>query len=763
MKIASKITLSFLSVAVILTTVTSLVFYLIDKNNLEKQIDARLENIVLSRERHIETYLQMLKTSIGQLSKSVVLEDFLHKPQSKEAFAIAAKRLKRTKEANPAISEFLLMDTTGRVIVASREASIGTDKSKDSLFVAGQKQAFIKDAHYSEELKKGLLAVSTPFLDSQTNELLGVLAARVELGELDKIVTETAGLGKTGEIYLVNKYGFMITPSRFLKDTFLKQKVDTENYRECLLRSNPEYNPALEKEILISPNYRGDMVLGAHAYIPEMQWSLLAEIATPEALAPLAQIYYLLIIILIVVPLVAWLLGAYLSMLITEPIHKLHKGVEVIGSGNLDYKVGTSARDEIGQLSRAFDEMTADLKLTTTSIDILNQEIAEREKAEDELRKVTDELKKLDQLKSDFVSIVSHELRTPLSITKEGISLVLDGIPGKVNTKQNNLLTIARDNVDRLARIINGLLDISKIEAGKVEIKKELVNFAEFIRSAAHTFDLKAKEKGLAIKTDIAQDEMNTYADIDKITQVLTNLIGNALKFTDKGEIRISARELDKEIECSVTDTGIGISPEDLPRVFEKFQQFGRTSGPGEKGTGLGLSIAKGIIELHKGKIRVESEPGKGSKFTFVIPKYTSEEMFKESIETGIKEAARKDSSASLLLVSIVNFEELKQKFPLDRIRAMVKGIEEVIKNTLRLKGDIVARDTGEVIVLLMDCSKDNALIVKSRLEQALTEYLAQQKLSGVIKLRLGNATYPEEAKDNTELISKAKSGGVNG
>jgi len=240
MKIANKITLSFLTVAILLSSISVSVFYFISKYSLENLIDNNLEAVVVIHKHHIDTYLEMLKASINQLSKSVVLENFLkadkqNQQASQEAFAVAMKRLHRTKEANPAIFEFLLLDLNGKVVAATNEADIGMDKSTDAFFTGGQKETYIKDIYYSQQFKKGLLAVSTPFLDSETGELLGVLAARIELAGLYDILTDRVGLGQTGEVYIVNKYGVMVTPSRFLSNTFLKQKVDSLNLSYCLL------------------------------------------------------------------------------------------------------------------------------------------------------------------------------------------------------------------------------------------------------------------------------------------------------------------------------------------------------------------------------------------------------------------------------------------------------------------------------------------------------------------------------------------------
>ncbi len=238
------------------------------------------------------------------------------------------------------------------------------------------------------------------------------------------------------------------------------------------------------------------------------------------------------------------------------------------------------------------------------------------------VRDITPE-KELERLKSEFLSAVSHELRTPLTTIRESVSQVLDGILGQTTADQREFLTICLNDIDRLTRIINDLLDISKIEARKLQLKRTSVNISNLVKEVCASFASRAREKGLEIRADLSGDNIEVYADPDKIIQVFTNLVGNSLKFTSRGHIEIAVRDAPEMVECVVSDTGRGIAEEDLPKVFSKFQQFGREIGPGEKGTGLGLSIAKEIVDLHGGKIRVESKLNEWTRFIFVLPKHT--------------------------------------------------------------------------------------------------------------------------------------------
>ena len=256
----------------------------------------------------------------------------------------------------------------------------------------------------------------------------------------------------------------------------------------------------------------------------------------------------------------------------------------------------------------------------------------------EEISEKNEKLVKLEKLKSEFVSIVSHELRTPLQPINNALDIILSGKAGEVTDKMENFLNMGKRNVKRLRSIIDDLLNLSKIEAGKMEYHFEKTNLAEPVKMVLSTFAPMALEKNISLEAVLKADEADVYADSQKIEQVLTNLVSNALKFTDeKGKVKIILSENKKHPDLwliEVKDNGIGISEENLGKVFDKFQQIENSLSRKVGGTGLGLPIAKEFIVAHRGQIWVESIEGKGTSFFFTLPKY--DEYAKFLIELSI-------------------------------------------------------------------------------------------------------------------------------
>ncbi len=367
--------------------------------------------------------------------------------------------------------------------------------------------------------------------------------------------------------------------------------------------------------------------------------------------------------------------------------------------------------------------------------------------------------KEIDRVKTEFISTVSHELRTPLAIIRETVSQVLDGVLGETTEQQREFLHMSLVDVDRLARMINELLDVSKIEENKLELKREIVDVVSLAREVSSIFYLRAKEKGLELTDSFSGEPIEVYADADRIVQVFTNLVGNALKFTPAGRIEISVVDKEDRVECSVSDTGVGIPETQLSEIFHRFQhrfqQFGMVHGPGGKGGGLGLSIARGIVELHRGKIWVESVLNEGSKFSFTLPKHGEDEIIHVRIERGIAEARKGDKKLSVFVIRLDDWSEIEKDFGEDKVRQILHKILGTVENVIR-SGEFVATRGKNEIIVLAEVDKKNAPKVNARVIRAVKEAVSQVDEKLEMNFSYGYSTYPDDSSDAEDLLERA-------
>jgi len=233
-------------------------------------------------------------------------------------------------------------------------------------------------------------------------------------------------------------------------------------------------------------------------------------------------------------------------------------------------------------------------------------------------------LLELDRMKGDFIAMVSHELRSPISAIVQNINLILDGLVGETTEKQRHLLSRAKERSKGLLDLIADLLEISKIEAGVTMQCKEPLRVEEVVRTVAELMEAEAQAKGVSLTSRVDAHLPPVLGDKDNLEGVFTNLVGNAIKYTPKGgKIQITVSPDGDYVKTMVQDTGIGISKEDLARIFDKFSRVKSEKTRGIVGTGLGLSIVKNIVEAHLGSISVESEEGKGTTCTVLLPRKT--------------------------------------------------------------------------------------------------------------------------------------------
>ncbi|MFO7900386.1 MAG: GAF domain-containing protein [Planctomycetota bacterium] len=301
------------------------------------------------------------------------------------------------------------------------------------------------------------------------------------------------------------------------------------------------------------------------------------------------------------------------------------------------------------------------------------------------MRDVTRE-RELDRMKSDFVAVVSHELRTPLTSMKSFVSNLLDGVEGELTDGQQQSLLRMMKNLDRLSRLINDLLDLSKLEAGQMQLRRAPLDVAETVESIVAVFEPGAATKDVTLELKLDGGLPVLWADADRLDQVLTNLLGNALKFTPEGGT-ISARAQyrppepaqriapapgrspisgEGHVVIAVTDTGPGLPPGDLERVFDKFYQADHSMTRKTGGTGLGLPICKEIAEKHGGTIRAESPPGKGATFVLELPvdgRTHDRSQLVGALEREIRRARRYRTPFSVLMLDLDDFTAVNDEF----------------------------------------------------------------------------------------------------
>ena len=334
--------------------------------------------------------------------------------------------------------------------------------------------------------------------------------------------------------------------------------------------------------------------------------------------------------------LVGLALFIFINRSVINPLGVFTKTVREMDSENLSLRVNIYSKDELGTLAESFNRMAEDLEKSQGSLKKAGDELqqwgkelerkvhertAELEQRGQELADTNVRLEEMSRHKSQFLANMSHELRTPLNSIIGYTKLMLDGLEGDINEEQQKDLDTVYRNGKHLLELINDLLDISRIEAGKTVLSYEVFNIFDLLAEVISTIEPLAREKGLTLTYSVATDIDKLDADRAKTKQVLINILGNAVKFTNEGSIKLNVAETDSDFVFSVADTGMGMKKEDLEAIFDSFKQVGPAQIAGYEGTGLGLNISKQFVEMQGGKIWAESEFGKGTTFTFTLPK----------------------------------------------------------------------------------------------------------------------------------------------
>ena len=348
-----------------------------------------------------------------------------------------------------------------------------------------------------------------------------------------------------------------------------------------------------------------------------------------------------------------------------------------------------------------------------------------------ELKATNRKLQKLERLKSEFISIVSHELRTPLTAIKNAMDIILSGKAGDMTENIEKFVSMGKRNAIRLSGIINDLLDISKIEAGKMDFKFELMHVEPVIEYVKTNLTEVAKEKGLNIVFTPSEENVEVYADSNRLEQVLTNLVSNAIKFTTEGNIEITtkvvnARELHYDqcfeedikklqgnyLQVCVEDHGIGIERKDLNHVFDKFAQIENSLSRKVGGTGLGLPIARQLMEAHNGAIWCDSELNQGSKFYFVIPIANDKSNFMMIRKQLVQQARSNGTTVAVIKIKSTN----------DTIDKLLK--ENNLLNKTYMSNSMIEKEglMTTLSLILMDGDKPSAEFLHKKIDSVIEQ-----------------------------------------
>lgn len=618
-KIATKLTGWFLLITLVPLAV---VVYLANdrgKEQLKHEIMDKLVVMTVERVSDIENYIRetqrtlelfVLQPSALQALESlekVVQQNGLRSPE----YAAAESKVRPGFSRYQAITGFqdiALISPEGEVIFSlNRKQELGLNYKAGPLQASAAAKVFdlastlltteVSEFEFFRGMNEPEVFMATPFLRS--GKMIGIAMVRLNTREIYALASDYRGLGETGETVIGSRVGnqvVFVAPTRHDPSAVFKRKVNIETDPEAPLAQAVRG----KKGQGISVDYRGKEVLEVWRYVPFFGWGIIVKVDAAEVFAPINRLRQNLFSILLVTMGLTVFVSILISRSISNPIQELQKGTEIIGGGNWSYRVAMDSRDEIGDLSRAFDKMTVHLEKTTASRDQLNAMALQLQRSNRELE--------------DFAYVVSHDLKAPLRGITSVSTWLKEDYAEKFDAEGKHQLDLLRNRALRMDALISGILQYSRVgsvdEAEAPEDLNLLVN--EIIEN------LNAPPK---IHIGIEGSLPVLKCPRIKMHQVFQNLISNAMKFSDKaqGEIKVRCQDEGSAWQFCVEDNGTGIDPKNFEKIFKLFQTLDDQTRT--ENTGVGLALVKRIIELRGGRVWVESKVGEGSRFFFTWPK----------------------------------------------------------------------------------------------------------------------------------------------
>jgi signal transduction histidine kinase len=436
----------------------------------------------------------------------------------------------------------------------------------------------------------------------------GVVGETLDLGEVQDLVGKTR-LGTSGYVYVVGSKGGPVAHPNAA--AFTHRSVALPQVKKALASSSKVGST-------VGRNFARQTVLSAWATVDRVGWKVFVEQPESEAFAPLRGKIWRTALLLAGFVAAGIVLSVFLARRLVRPIKLMQAAAARIGAGAYEERIELDRRDELGGLADELNRMAASLQALVKG---LEQKVEERteelQQALAELSQKSRQLEIASKHKSDFLANMSHELRTPLNAIVGFSQVLQQKLFGEINEKQEEYLNDVLSSADHLLTLINDILDLSKVEAGHVELEIATFSLREALERGIVMVREQATKNGVQLGLEVDPGVDLVEGDERRIRQVVFNLLSNAVKFTpDGGRVDVTTARSNGEARVAVADTGPGIAPADQERIFEEFQQ----AQPESEGTGLGLALSKSLVELHGGRIWVESELGRGSVFVFTLP-----------------------------------------------------------------------------------------------------------------------------------------------
>ncbi|MGR3292378.1 MAG: sensor histidine kinase [Candidatus Scalindua sp.] len=640
MSIKTKLLIFALCISLIPISIITTLYYFNARSTIERQTLDWLTAVAESKKVHTLSFLDSKKGRVVDFSSDGFIRDNLEMINYRGMLSHAVSDLNRHLKVNKKpldshITAIAVLDINGNVVASTNKLWIGKDMSEEDIFMScvykNYGGTYTGTTYNVPYLNESCIFISAPIINKQENKVLGVIINAYDIAILNEITTKRTGMGESGEVYIVNRDKKMITESRFIENASFNLVVDTEPVRRIIEDDNGGMTG-------IYSDYRGVPIVGASIDIPEYGWILLAEVDKAEAFASIIKLRIYTIIMGIVSAIVVIAIAIIVSKRVTKPIQKLVEGTKRIASGDLDFKIAAGSKDEIGYLAASFNDMTSQLGESKKQVEDYAQNL--EQKVEDKTKEVKHMLVELTYKNKEMeqlMYVTSHDLRSPL-LNIQGFSRELQesfeqvlpvlnesGISPETREKLADALEedipaalkFILASSSKMDTLLSGLLRISRM--GRVVLAIKQLDMNKLISNIIGTYEYMIKEEKVKVQVG---ELPSCKGDNAQINQVFSNLLDNALKYLDsdrEGIIRISGENKNGHIVYCLEDNGIGIVERQKTKVFEIFHRL-NPAGNDVAGEGLGLTIIRKILDRHGGKIWIESEPGKGSKFFVSLP-----------------------------------------------------------------------------------------------------------------------------------------------